>query len=63
MWLTRDDDNTLSLHLNFPNRTIVNGYMSFWSSDMINLPEKMFPEVIIGCPVRVELNIKTDVWS
>lgn len=66
MWLTRDDDNTLSLHLNFPERYVVSEYVNYWSSDMINLPEDMFPEIKIDSgPVEVDLKIKEikNVWQ
>ena len=66
MWLTRDDDNTLSLHLNFPERYVVSGYVNYWSLDMINLPEDMFPEINTDSgPVEVDLRIKEmkSVWQ
>lgn len=59
MYLTRDDDNTLSLHSEFPNKTLICGYNSYWSSHMIDLQEDLFPEVTVESgPVEVELSIK-----
>lgn len=58
MYLTRDQDNTLSLHKEFPNRITVAGYVAYWSNDMITMDENKYPEVLHeDGPVEVELNI------
>lgn len=58
MYLTRDDDNTLSLHRDFPKKINVSGYIAYWSSDMIQLEEELFPEVTTEVsPVSVSLVI------
>lgn len=58
MYLTRDDDNSLSLHRNFPEKINVSGYMAYWSNNMIQLEEELFPEVTTEVsPVSVSLVI------
>lgn len=58
MYLTRDDDNTLSLHRDFPEKINVSGYTAYWSNNMIQLKEELFPEVTTEVsPVSVSLVI------
>lgn len=58
MYLTRDADNTLSLHKDFPNKLNVSGYEAFWSNDMIELDEDLYPEVTTYVsPVKVSISI------
>lgn len=53
MWLSKDDDGTICLHKDFPKKIIVNGYVSFSSSEMIVLDECNIE--IIGNPIEVIL--------
>ena len=56
MYLTRDDDNTLSLHEEFPEKLNVCGYVAFWSNQMITLNEDDYPEVTTDIsPVKASI--------
>lgn len=58
MYLTRDSDNTLSLHKEFPNKSNIAGYEAFWSNEMIELDGSLFPEVTLEIsPVKVSIVI------
>lgn len=53
MWLSKDDDGTICLHLNFPKKIVVNDYVSYTSSEMLILDKCSID--VDGTPVEVSL--------
>lgn len=58
MFITRDDDGTVTLHETMPFEKTINGYKYYYSPNSIILHKFHLDESLSNGPFEIELNIK-----